>query len=110
MVQIFYLLCLLYVVGETFEYFGYGSNLLASRIHMQNPSAVFNTVARLDNYSLEFYNGDMTVCSWRGASATITESPADHVWGVVWTINKTDLENLDDQEGVAEGIYKVKVF
>ena len=76
---------------------------------MQNPSAVFNTVARLDDYCLEFYNGSMTECSWRGASATVTESLAEHVWGVVWSLKKSDLDNLDDQEGVAQGIYKVKI-
>jgi hypothetical protein len=29
-------------------YFGYGSNLLSERIHIQNPSAVFKTIGRLD--------------------------------------------------------------
>lgn len=90
---------------ETFSYFGYGSNLLAARIHLQNPSAVFRAIARLDGYRLEFDRDKSEV--WRGASATITESPDDHVWGVVWTMNKADLASLDIQEGVDSGIYEV---
>ena len=32
---------------ESFLYFAYGSNLLTERIHLQNPSAAFFCVARL---------------------------------------------------------------
>jgi AIG2-like family len=95
-------------LGETFTYFGYGSNLLAARIHIQNPTAVFQTIARLDNYRLEFDYDKSSV--WRGAAATITESPGDHVWGVVWVMNKVDLPSLDIQEGVANGIYEVETM
>lgn len=31
-----------------FLYFAYGSNLFTDRLHLQNPSAVRKTIARLD--------------------------------------------------------------
>ncbi len=101
--------CLLFLccLDDTFPYFAYGSNLLAARIHMRNPSAVFRTVARLDDYQLEFDLDKPGV--WKGCAATITESPGNHVWGIVWTLNKPDMENLDQQEGVSEGVYKVSM-
>ena len=40
--------------GDTFLYFAFGSNLLTSRIHYQNPSAVAVGPARLDGYRLDF--------------------------------------------------------
>ena len=39
---------------STFLYFAYGSNLLAERIHFQNPSASFRGVAKLDGYRMDF--------------------------------------------------------
>ena len=77
-----------------FLYFGYGSNMLRERLLMQNPSAVFRSSARLDNYKVEF---DYASQTWQGASATITPSAGDHVWGVVWSIDEADKENLDMQ-------------
>ena len=39
---------------KTFLYFAYGSNLLTERIHINNPSAVFRSIARLDDHQLDF--------------------------------------------------------
>jgi gamma-glutamylcyclotransferase len=89
--------------NSTFLYFAYGSNLLSSRIHIQNPTAIFHAVARLDDYRLDF---DYSSVTWHGAAATITESMNEHVWGVVWLIRLSELANLDNQEGVSNGIYK----
>ena len=97
---------LLDCVGDNFFYFGFGSNLLAARIRLQNPSVVFHTIARLSDYRLDF---DRKSYTWQGASATITLSPGDHVWGVVWLMKNSDMSNLDDQEGVHVNIYKVSV-
>ncbi len=30
----------------------------------------------------------------------------NHLWGSVWELNKSDLSNLDAQEGVSSGIYR----
>jgi len=93
--------------GDNFLYFGFGSNLLAARIQLQNPSAVFHTTACLSDYHLTFEGFDREPSVWKGASATITALPGDHVWGVVWLIKSSELSHLDDQEGVHANIYKV---
>jgi len=89
--------------SSTFLYFGYGSNLLRKRLTLQNRSAVFVTTAKLDDYKLNF---DYPSNNWHGASATVTPSVGEHVWGVVWRMNTSDIPNLDNQEGVSLGIYK----
>lgn len=33
---------------------------------------------------------------WHGGVATIEHSPGDEVWGVVWKMNISDLESLDE--------------
>ena len=95
---------LLNYAGDSFCYFGFGSNLLAARIHVQNPTAVFHTTACLSDYRLDF---DRRSFTWKGATATVVPSCGDSVWGVVWLIKFSELSNLDAQEGVHVNIYKV---
>ncbi|XP_022822044.1 gamma-glutamylcyclotransferase-like [Spodoptera litura] len=90
--------------GSTF-YFAYGSNLLTKRLHLNNPSAVFYSIAKLADYRLDF-NYQME--AWQGAVATIVEDKDAHVWGTVWTMDTDQLHYLDDQEGVAIGLYYAK--
>ncbi|XP_003406972.1 gamma-glutamylcyclotransferase [Loxodonta africana] len=106
------------VCGEheeaSFLYFAYGSNLLTERIHLQNPSATFCCVARLQDFKLDFGNpqGKQSP-TWHGGIATIFQSPGDEVWGVIWKVNKSNLSSLDKQEGVSSGMYvpiEVKVY
>lgn len=33
--------------------------------------------------------------TWKGATATIVQSPGDSVWGVVWEISKDEEAKLD---------------
>ncbi|KAF6086275.1 hypothetical protein HJG60_008468 [Phyllostomus discolor] len=81
---------------ESFLYFAYGSNLLTQRIHLQNPSARFFRVARLQDFKLDFGNSEGKESEvWHGGIATIFESPGDEVWGVVWKMNKSNLSSLD---------------
>ncbi|KAJ8723249.1 hypothetical protein PYW08_003161 [Mythimna loreyi] len=90
---------------EYFHYFAYGSNLLKKRIHINNPSAVFLGVGRLDNYKLDFVQYyDL----WGGAVATIVPSENRHVWGAVWKMKIENLLTLDKQEGVATKQYFAK--
>jgi hypothetical protein len=35
------------VIGENFLYFGFGSNLLANRIHINNPTAIRKGIGKL---------------------------------------------------------------
>ena len=39
---------------KTFLYFAFGSNLLTERIHINNPSAVFRSIAKLGEHKLDF--------------------------------------------------------
>ncbi|XP_076976721.1 gamma-glutamylcyclotransferase [Tamandua tetradactyla] len=91
---------------ESFLYFAYGSNLLTERIHLRNPSAAFCSVARLQDFKLDFGNSQGKISrTWHGGIATIFQSPGDEVWGVVWKMNKSNLCSLDEQEGVVGGTY-----
>ncbi|XP_011305035.1 gamma-glutamylcyclotransferase-like [Fopius arisanus] len=81
----------------TFLYFAYGSNLLAERIHINNPTAVRKGVGLLENYRLDFSG---YARRWRGAPATIVPDNQAHVWGAIWEIDKSNLPDLDRQEGV----------
>ncbi|XP_075862446.1 gamma-glutamylcyclotransferase isoform X3 [Microcebus murinus] len=82
---------------ETFLYFAYGSNLLTERIHLRNPSAAFCCVARLKDFKLDFGNSQgKTSPTWHGGIATIFQSPGDEVWGIVWKMNKSNLNSLDE--------------
>lgn len=89
-------------MSNKFLYFSYGSNLFSKRIHINNPTAVKKTIAQLKDYRLDFNTISKT---WRGASATIVPTKDLSVWGVVWEIDNSNMSNLDDQEGVACGLY-----
>ncbi|EFA09461.1 gamma-glutamylcyclotransferase isoform X2 [Tribolium castaneum] len=89
-------------MGGTFLYFAYGSNLLAKRIHINNPSAVRVGIGKLMNYQLDFLTYSER---WHGASATIVKNDRRHVWGAIWEIDLKHMESLDRQEGVPHKIY-----
>ncbi|CAG9581603.1 unnamed protein product [Danaus chrysippus] len=91
---------------NTFLYFAYGSNLLAKRIHIKNPSAKFFSIAQLPNYRLDFENINNSY--WNGAAATIVEESDSVVWGALWTLDVKDIPHLDEQEGVNVGLYRVR--
>lgn len=78
-----------------FRYFCYGSNMLTKRMHINCPSAKRMCIAKLKDFRLAFAGFSEL---WKGASATIIESPGDTVWGVVWEIAKEQEEKLDRQE------------
>lgn len=111
--------------NHTFLYFAYGSNLLKERLQLKNPSAIVHCVARLkvkstmqlwqyavslimfnsilytnltlQDYKLVFGNHKgLASDRWHGGVATIEHSLGDEVWGVVWKMNISDLESLDE--------------
>ncbi|XP_058130618.1 gamma-glutamylcyclotransferase-like isoform X1 [Anopheles ziemanni] len=90
-------------VTGTFYYFAFGSNLLAKRIHIQNPTAVRKGYGYLKDYSLDFFH---YAARWRGAPATIVEQKGEEVWGAIWEIDNSNLADLDRQEGVHNSVYK----
>ncbi|XP_047117654.1 gamma-glutamylcyclotransferase-like [Schistocerca piceifrons] len=89
-------------MGGKFFYFAYGSNLLAKRIHINNPSAIRISAAKLKDFRLDF---GTWAERWRGAVATLVPEQGKHVWGAVWEIDKSNLADLDRQEGVNDGFY-----
>ncbi|XP_012267579.2 gamma-glutamylcyclotransferase isoform X2 [Athalia rosae] len=92
-------------MANKFFYFAYGSNLLAKRIHINNPTAVRHDIGQLKNFRLDFGTYSKR---WRGASATIVAEEGAHVWGAIWEIDNCDMANLDHQEGVADKIYSAQ--
>ncbi|XP_026849020.1 gamma-glutamylcyclotransferase [Drosophila persimilis] len=91
------------VHGSKFFYFGFGSNMLAQRIHIQNPTAERIGAALLADYRLDFAREGPR---WRGAVGTIVPTPGDHTWGALWEIDVSNLDDIDNQEGVHLGIYE----
>ncbi|OWF37950.1 gamma-glutamylcyclotransferase-like [Mizuhopecten yessoensis] len=85
--------------SETFLYFAYASNLLKERLQLENPSATFVAIGKLENYRFCFdTNGDPTACEMKGAMANIEPQPGAEVWGVVWRLDKDDMDSLNRQE------------
>ncbi|KAH8368720.1 hypothetical protein KR084_009220 [Drosophila pseudotakahashii] len=91
--------------GNRFLYFGFGSNMLSKRIHIQNPTAVRVGPALLPDYRLDFGFGS---ARWGGAVATIVPTQGDHAWGTLWWIDLSNLPDIDNQEGVHKGIYEAR--
>ncbi|XP_049762236.1 gamma-glutamylcyclotransferase-like isoform X3 [Schistocerca cancellata] len=82
---------------DKFLYFAYGSNLLAKRIHINNPTAVRISKAKLADYRLDFGYWSRR---WKGAAATVVPDQGKHVWGAVWQMDKSDMDNLDRTDTV----------
>ncbi|XP_037815953.1 gamma-glutamylcyclotransferase-like [Lucilia sericata] len=91
------------VNGDKFYYFGYGSNMLTKRIHIQNPTAVKIGAGVLDNYRLDF---NFITNRWQGSAATVVEHLNRTVQGTLWEIDLTNMDDIDNQEGVHLNIYK----
>ncbi|XP_030372636.1 gamma-glutamylcyclotransferase-like isoform X2 [Scaptodrosophila lebanonensis] len=89
-------------MASKFYYFGFGSNMLAQRIHIQNPTAKRIGAGKLDDYRLDFFTESK---NWLGAPATIVPTPGSHVYGAIWEIDMCNLKDLDNQESVPEGVY-----
>jgi len=78
-------------------YFAYGSNLDPEQMNWRCPDAIPLGAARLDDWA------------WRIGGrgyATVSPSPGNRVWGVIWNLSDTDLASLDRYEGVAGGLYR----
>ncbi|XP_037288484.1 gamma-glutamylcyclotransferase [Rhipicephalus microplus] len=82
-------------------YFAYASNMWSRRIHICNPTAKFFDIGELEGYYIDFFD---YFESWRGASAALQKGPGRIAHGVVWTVPKEDIHNLDRQESDYEGV------
>ena len=88
-------------------YFGYGSNLDEDYMRQWTPSLEFVSLARLPNFEIQFrkYSTDL-----EGGISSIIEKPGGMVQGVIYTIEKSEMEALDILEDVPLGIYKRETF
>ena len=88
-------------------YFGYGSNLDETYFKQWTPSAERVTTARLPNFEIQFrkYSTDL-----EGGISSIVPKPGGMVQGVVYTIDKKEMEALDILEDVPLGIYNRETF
>jgi gamma-glutamylcyclotransferase len=93
-------------------YFGYGSNLWRHQMEKRCPHSEFQGVARLNDYrwlinergyanvvQLPRHKGDSSL-SLHKQSDLDPKSYEDEVWGLVYTLQPTDEERLDINEGV----------
>ena len=97
-----------------FQYFGYGSNMLTDKLKRKDrcPSAVKIDVARTNEYTLKFHKVSTAVSdqgirdeSGKGDMAP-KESETDELYGVVFSIDETQADNLDSAEGLGDGYEK----
>uniref|UniRef100_A0A1B0AXV6 gamma-glutamylcyclotransferase n=1 Tax=Glossina palpalis gambiensis TaxID=67801 RepID=A0A1B0AXV6_9MUSC len=91
------------IIGDKFYYFGYGSNMLTKRIHLQNPTAIKVGSGQLNDYRLDFHTYTER---WEGAPATVVPHQNRTVLGTLWEIDLINLSDLDEQEGVPQEIYR----
>jgi len=92
-------------VGQTLDYFAFGSNLYLPRMQARVPSAVPVTVARLPDHRLTFDKlgrDDSNKCSF-------TAAEGETLWGVVYRIAAQDLPALDEAEGPGYDRVEVRV-
>ena len=80
--------------------------MLAERIHIKNPSAVFKSVGKVSGYKLDFGYFSQR---WQGDAATITQDPDSTVFGVIWELDQEHQETLDQQESVPRVYRRIQV-
>lgn len=83
-------------------YFAYGSNMLTKRIIQNAPSANFVDIGELEKYKLEFY---FYTDKWKGCYSTITYDCNSSIYGIIWSIDDTDIKSLDQEELVDQNVY-----
>ncbi len=82
-----------------YRYFAYGSNMQFKQMRERCSSASFVGIAKLPGYKLAFTRYSR---QWEGGVADIVESNHTEVYGVIYTLIRKDLENLDGYEGYSE--------
>ena len=90
----------------TFTYFGYGSNMLTKKLKDRCPSAVKIDVCRTKEYTLKFHKVS-TDGSGKGDMACHHE--ADELYGVAFSIDKSEEHDLDRAEGYGYGYDKKEI-
>jgi len=87
-------------------YFAYGSNLNHKQMNCRCQDNKFIKKVYLDNYKF-VYDGYSN--EWKGAVANILKSADSIVWGGLYKISKSDLDNLDKYEGFPNSYNRKKL-
>ena len=87
--------------------YAYGSLLSPTLMKQPCPSATFVIKANLPNFEIQFRVPSDTGL---GGTSGIVESPGQLVQGVIYSVKKTEVTDLDILEGVPEGKYKKGQF
>ncbi len=92
---------------DTLLNFAYGSNLATTFVRQYCPSATFVMRAQLPNYEVQFrfYSEPR-----QGGISTIIETPGALVHGVIYRIDRREIEELDVIERLHLGLYKREPF
>ena len=87
--------------GDRFLYFGYGSNMLSTRLKRRTPSARGHCTGHVTGRRLTF-NKMSDDHSGKG-DAQLTGDPADRVEGVLFWIDRAQKPALDEAEALGRG-------
>lgn len=88
-------------------YFAYGSNMDQDQMKKRCPDSKFLEVVYLEDY--EFVYDDYSITR-NGAVANIVPKEGSIVWGVLYSISKSDEQNLDRYEGYPTVYQKKEVI
>src|SRR3989338_4977119 len=91
---------------KTLKYFAYGSNLCLTQLNkrLRKEISPFKVVFMKDR-ELFFPRKSKTQ---GGGVASFRESENKRLWGALFEVLESDLEELDKAEGVKRGCYKLK--
>ncbi|KAI5243148.1 hypothetical protein E4T43_04334 [Aureobasidium subglaciale] len=81
-------------------YFGYGSNLWQHQMHMRCPTSEYLGIARLDNYRWMINDRGYANVVQVEANSSAEPSYSNVVYGLVYSLQPSDEEDLDMNEGV----------
>ena len=87
--------------------YAYGSLLSPALMTQPCPSATFVIKAQLPNYEVQFR---VPADTGLGGTSGIVPAPGGLVQGVIYSVKKTEIADLDVLEGVPEGKYRKGQF
>jgi len=87
---------------KKFKVFTYGSNMSSKRLKARCPSATFSSTARLNGYDLKFNKVSRKDGTGKG-NIVKTGSNNNRVFGIIFEIDESDRESLDNVEGKGFG-------
>lgn len=87
--------------NHTTIYFGYGSNLWKKQMHKRCPTSKYLGIARLNGYRwIINKRGYADIVEIEKEKLDSPQAYKDEVWGLVYSLQEQDEDNLDMNEGV----------